>query len=101
MVAERAEFVEDELAFVHRRRRSSRTSRGCGGRGLALIEAIRGDRAAAAQHLALAGMPADLHRDVNWPSAMWEQGAAAMLLGDVERAREVAETCSPRSPRRR
>ena len=42
-----------------------------------------------------AGMPGTVPRDVNWPSAMWEQGATAMLLGDVARAREVRDLLAP------
>ena len=94
MVAERAEFVEEELAFLYVAAEQPHVARvwRC---GLALVEAIRGDRAAAAEHLALAGRPADLDRDVNWPTAIWEQGAAAMLLGDVERAREARDLIAP------
>ncbi len=40
-------------------------------------------------------MPGTVPRDVNWTSAMWEQGAAAMLLGDVARAREVRDLMAP------
>ena len=77
------------------RRRSSRTSRGCGG------AASRWSRRSAAtgrrrrQHLALAGRPADSIATSTGRRAIWEHGAAAMLLGDVERAREARDLLAP------
>jgi DNA-binding SARP family transcriptional activator len=63
--------------------------------GLALMEALRGDHAAARYHLAESGRPRDAVRDVNWPSVMWEQGATAVLLDDPVLAREVRELLAP------
>jgi hypothetical protein len=85
---------EDELAFVRAGAEQLHVARAwrC---GLALVEAIRGDHEAAVRHLEAAGRPAEIDRDVNWPSGMWEQGAAAMLLGDVARAREVRDLLAP------
>jgi hypothetical protein len=94
MLAERDEFDEDELAWVRRSAEQPHVAK-VWQSGLALIETIRGNRAGAEQHLADAGMPGGVPRDVNWTSAMWEQGAAAMLLGDVPRAREVRELLAP------
>jgi hypothetical protein len=94
MLAERDDFDEDELLYVRRAAEQPHVTK-VWQSGLALIEAIRGNREAAEQHLADAGSPGSVPRDVNWTSAMWEQGATAMLLGDVSRAREVRELLAP------
>ena len=94
MLAERDEFDEDELAYVRISAAQPHVTK-VWQSGLALIEAIRGNRAGAEQHLADAGMPGTVPRDVNWTSAMWEQGAVATLLGDVARAREVRDLMAP------
>ncbi len=94
MVAERDEFDEDGLVYVRASTSQPHVAQ-VWQAGLALIEAIRGNRAGAEQHLTEAGRPGSVDRDVSWTSAMWEQGAAAMLLGDVARAREVRDLLAP------
>ncbi len=94
MVEERPDVVEEELADLHAAAAQPHVAHARQS-GLALIEAIRGNRAAAEEQLAAAGRPGSLDRDVNWPTALWQQGATAMLLGDVSRAREVRALLAP------
>ncbi len=94
MVAELDEFADDDLAYVRRSAEQPHVAK-VWQSGLALVEAIRGNRTGAAEHLEAAGSPGEVPRDMNWTSAMWEQGAVAMLLGDVARAREVQALLAP------
>jgi hypothetical protein len=94
MRAERADFDDDVLAWVRSSAEQPHVAK-VWQSGLALVEAIRGERAVAEEHLERAGRPGGVERDVNWTSAMWEQAAAAMLLGDVARARETRDLLAP------
>lgn len=94
MMFERLDFSEDDFAYVLEAAAQPHVAAAWNS-GLALVEAIRGDRAAAERYLAIAGRPGEVERDVNWPTAMWEQGAAAVLLGDTVRAAEVRDLLAP------
>jgi DNA-binding SARP family transcriptional activator len=87
-------FPEEEIEFVRAAAAQPHVGHAWHS-GLSLMEALRGDHEAARYHLEQAGEPRAAERDVNWPSLMWEQGATAMLLGDVERARAVRELLAP------
>ena len=94
MLAELPELDGGDLAFVRTSAEQPEAAR-VWQSGLALVEAIRGNREVAQQHLERAGRPGDVERDVSWPSVMWEQGATAMLLGDVARAHETRDLMAP------
>jgi hypothetical protein len=94
LVRGEASFDEEEIAFVRQAAAQPHVGHAWHS-GLALMEALRGDESAARFHLEQSVPPRQAERDVNWPSMMWEQGTTAMLLGDVERARDVREVLAP------
>ena len=99
MVAERPEFAKEDLGYLTAMAEQPHVARvwRC---GLALVEAIRGNREAAEAYLESAGRPGDVDRDVNWQTAVWERGpprcSSATSSGPARR-----ETSCPRSRARR